>query len=44
MLIGDIDISKLMVQKVEVEKVRDMDEFRNNKSKKGNEFRQQKVM
>ena len=44
MLIGDIDISRLMVyvHQVEEEKLRDRDVYRNKKSKIGNESGQQK--
>uniref|UniRef100_M1D894 Gag-pol polyprotein n=1 Tax=Solanum tuberosum TaxID=4113 RepID=M1D894_SOLTU len=44
MLIGDMDISRLMVyvQKVEEEKLRDMEEFKNKRAKTGNESGQQK--
>ncbi|XP_049359236.1 uncharacterized protein LOC125823921 [Solanum verrucosum] len=44
MLIGDMDISRMMiqVQQVEEDKLRDREEFRNKKAKTGNEFGQQK--
>ncbi|XP_069143364.1 uncharacterized protein [Solanum lycopersicum] len=44
MLIGDIDISRLMVyvQQVKEEKVKDRQEYRNNKAKTGNESGQHK--
>ncbi|XP_049382747.1 uncharacterized protein LOC125847084 [Solanum stenotomum] len=44
MLIGDMDISRLMVyvQQVEKEKLRDMEEFKNKRAKTGNESGQQK--
>lgn len=44
-LIGDIDITRLMihVQQVEEDKLKDREEFRNKKAKiAGNEYRQQK--
>ncbi|KAH0758385.1 hypothetical protein KY290_021878 [Solanum tuberosum] len=44
MLIGDMDISRLMVyvQQVEEEKMRDREEFKNKRAKTGNESGQQK--
>ncbi|KAH0689385.1 hypothetical protein KY289_016743 [Solanum tuberosum] len=44
MLIGDMDISSLMVyvQQVDEEKIRDMEEFKNKRAKTGNESGQQK--
>ncbi|KAK4726403.1 hypothetical protein R3W88_031320 [Solanum pinnatisectum] len=44
MLIGDMDMSRLLVyvQPVEEEKLRDREEFRNKKAKTGNESGQQK--
>ncbi|XP_049364739.1 uncharacterized protein LOC125829567 [Solanum verrucosum] len=41
MLIGDMDLSRLLVyvQQVEKEKLRDREEFRNKKAKTGNESR-----
>ncbi|XP_049372700.1 uncharacterized protein LOC125837660 [Solanum verrucosum] len=45
MLIGDMDIARLMIhaQQVEEDKLRDREEFRNKKAKtSGNEFGQQK--
>ena len=44
MLIGDMDIARLMVyvQQVKEEKLRNREEFRNKRAKTGNESRQQK--
>ena len=44
MLIGDMEISRLMVyvQQAEEEKLRDKEEFKNKRAKTGNESGQQK--
>ncbi|KAG5600611.1 hypothetical protein H5410_031981 [Solanum commersonii] len=46
MFIGDVDIAMLMiyVQKVVKDKLNDRDEFRSNRDKTCNEFRQQKIV
>ena len=46
MLMGDIDISMLMVyvQHVQEEKLRDRDEYRNKKAKSRNESGQEKIV